>query len=368
MDDDIRDLMRRAASQVEEVDLVPDALAGATTRRRRRVVVRIGGLAAAAVTGTALVLALNGPDHLAGPSVDPAGVSRDPSQHSPSTEPEDQTEEAPAPRVDLPDPLDPQVHATAESIAVLMEQETWIDDAACQARVLRTEDDTSWAWVRCTGEPLEAPDGEAREQSGPVRFDGGTLDVPSEPPDSAYAEDVRALFPDDLADLILEYDETELLPDVVTGEELGAARLLIATADDGTIDTSVLPLAPTVRLALGPEDIKSVPASQLTDPKTWQLDHPDGHFRAYVGPFSALDLLAPRPGWAQTENPFVITAGPHPHCASPPVPPPTGTEGLRQVSIRPGPGVVDSCLAWSTVDLYLDDGLIQVISLDLYEP
>lgn len=55
MDDDIRDLMRRAASQVEEVDLVPDALAGATTRRRRRVVVRIGGLAAAAVTGLSLI-------------------------------------------------------------------------------------------------------------------------------------------------------------------------------------------------------------------------------------------------------------------------------------------------------------------------
>lgn len=364
MDDDIRDLMRAAASQIDEVDLVPDALAGATTRRRRRVAVRVGGLAAVAVTATTLILALGGPDDLVGPPVDPSGVSQDQSKDSAPTE----TEEAPAPTVDLPDPLDPQVHSTAESIAVLMEQETWIQDAACQARVLRTEDVTSWAWVRCTGEPLDTTGEKAPGQSGPVRFDGDTLDIPGEPPGSSYADDVRALFPDDLADLILEHDETALLPDVVTGEELAAARMLIATADDGTIDTSVLPLAPTVRLALGPEDIKSVPASQLTDPRTWQLDHPDGHYRAHVGPFSALDLLAPRPGWAQTENPLVITAGPHPHCASPPVPPPTGTEGLRQVSIRPAPGVVDSCLAWSTVDLYLDDGLIQVISLDLYEP
>lgn len=368
MDDDVRDLMRRATSQVEEIDLVPGALSGARTRQRRRVAVRIGGLAAAAVTVTALVLTLGGPDDPAGRQMDPAGVTGDPSQPSaPQTEPEVPTE-TPAPGIDLPDLLDPQVHSTAESIADLMTRETWIEDAACQAKVLRTEGETSWAWMRCTGEPSGGTHDQAPGQSVPVRFDGVTLDVPDEPlGSSSYEDDVRALFPEDLADLILEHDETPLLPDVVTAEELRTARLLIETADHPTIDVSVLPLAPRCVSRWVPR-IATLPSSQLGDPSNWRLDHPEGHFRGRVGPFSALDLLIPRPGWTPTEGSFVISAGPHTHCVSRAVPPPQGTEGLRQVSIRPAPGALDSCLAWSTVDLYLDDGLIQVVSLDLYEP
>lgn len=73
----------------------------------------------------------------------------------------------PAPGSDLPDPSDPQAFARAEEIAVAMEQETRVDTAACQARLLRTEgegaDQVARARVRCTGVAPEGTDaGEIR--------------------------------------------------------------------------------------------------------------------------------------------------------------------------------------------------------------
>lgn len=97
---------------------------------------------------------------------------------------------------------------------------------------------------------------------------------------------------------------------------------------------------------------------ELSYPKVWRLRAK--LFRAYVGPFSALDLLAD-PG------PTVISVGSHPHCASPPVPPPVEVAHLRRVSVQPRE--IESCLQWFTVDLFLDRGRrIVAVTLDLWEP
>jgi hypothetical protein len=99
-------------------------------------------------------------------------------------------------------------------------------------------------------------------------------------------------------------------------------------------------------------------ARELADPKVWRLRAK--LFRAYIGPFSALDLLA-------DSGPTVISVGSHPHCASPPVPPPADVAHLRRVSVQPRD--IESCLQWFTVDLFLTPGRrIAAVTLDLWEP
>lgn len=87
--------------------------------------------------------------------------------------------------------------------------------------------------------------------------------------------------------------------------------------------------------------------------------HPDRRC-AYVGPFSALDLLA-------QDRPVTVTAGPHDHCAGPPMPIHAELEGLRQISIQPTDAT--SCLEWWVVDLFLTEaGDLAGVTLDLWEP
>lgn len=99
-------------------------------------------------------------------------------------------------------------------------------------------------------------------------------------------------------------------------------------------------------------------AEELADAKVWRLRAE--LFRAYVGPFSALDLLV-------DSGPRVVSVGSHPHCASPPMPPPAKVAHLRRVSVQPED--TESCLQWFTVDLFMNPGgMIAAVTLDLWEP
>ena len=124
-------------------------------------------------------------------------------------------------------------------------------------------------------------------------------------------------------------------------------------------DTSQLPI-PTDGLSLGLADrlLLDRTAEELNDPSAWDIVFEP--FRGRVAPFSAHELLSdPR------ESRIVV--GPHDHCASPPWPVPEGLEELRQISIQPLRAT--SCLEWFTVDFFVDaDGLVQAITLDLWEP
>ncbi|MEO6318035.1 MAG: hypothetical protein ABIP36_04555 [Acidimicrobiales bacterium] len=120
-----------------------------------------------------------------------------------------------------------------------------------------------------------------------------------------------------------------------------------------------LPLAEEVHLGLGSELQQTRSRTQLADPAAWVID--EAQFRAYSGPFSALDVAA---GATST----VVTVGEHPHCASPPVPPPDAVAHLTRVSVQPDIGN-DSCLRWWTVDLYVNEtGQIEAVTVDLWEP
>ncbi len=142
-----------------------------------------------------------------------------------------------------------------------------------------------------------------------------------------------------------------------TEGELAIVDAFVALAGSPSADTAgAVAFAPDVALGLGPDIVKTVSRDTLGDTATWILQAE--FFRAYVGPFSALDLV---------EEPYVITVGAHPHCASAPVSPPSGFETNRRVSIQPESP--ESCLMWWTVDFFLDEvGEIAAVTLDVYEP
>jgi hypothetical protein len=127
---------------------------------------------------------------------------------------------------------------------------------------------------------------------------------------------------------------------------------------DGTFGE--LSLAETVDLGLGPTIIKTIEGTELREPEVWRLDL--DNFRAHTGPFSAFDSMT-------RLDTYETTVGEHSHCASPPVPPAEGYEGLGRISVQPRLGPQDSCLMWSTVDFFLlPNGDVAAITLDMWEP
>lgn len=145
-----------------------------------------------------------------------------------------------------------------------------------------------------------------------------------------------------------------------TGRDKRIVRALIRFArSPGPEKVAMVPFADN-GVWLGLADRLSVKRSitELTEPEAWLLQAEP--FRAYVGPFSALDLLA---GAEKT----TVSVGPHRHCASPPVPPPERVAHLRRVSVQPRD--TESCLQWWTVDIFVaSGGKIEAVTLDLWEP
>jgi hypothetical protein len=145
-----------------------------------------------------------------------------------------------------------------------------------------------------------------------------------------------------------------------SGQDMRIARALIRFArSPGPETADMVPLADDgVWLGLADRLLVMRPANELTEPDAWVLQ--SELFRGYVGPFSALDLLA---GPEKT----TVVVGPHPHCASPLVPPPKRVVHLRRVSVQPRD--TESCLQWWTVDVFLSPGgEIKAVTLDLWEP
>lgn len=121
-----------------------------------------------------------------------------------------------------------------------------------------------------------------------------------------------------------------------------------------------MPFADDVALGLGNEIHTNVTRTQIADATRWSIDV--DYFRAHEGPFSALDLAA-------DSGEVLVSIGEHPHCASPPMPPPEEVAELRRVSVRPAPESIDSCLQWWTVDLFVtSEGKVAAVTLDIWEP
>lgn len=147
-------------------------------------------------------------------------------------------------------------------------------------------------------------------------------------------------------------------------EQLIAALRQFAKAP-GPDTAAAIPFVDKVAIGLGPEVHQERASEDLADADAWTIEMGlDGgeSFRGVAGQLSALPLLAD----ANAEN-STVTVGDHPHCGSPPVPPPEELAELRRISIQPAHW--ESCLQWWTVDLFVtDDGRIAGLTHDLWEP
>jgi heat shock protein HslJ len=142
-----------------------------------------------------------------------------------------------------------------------------------------------------------------------------------------------------------------------TESELALRDAFAAAANASPIDVASLSITSDIELGLGVELVASRAPSELSDPGSWRLDA-DG-FRARTGPFSAMELIG-------TATDLELSVGPHDHCASPPTAIAPELRDLRHVSFAPAEAT--SCLEWFTVDVFLDDGVVVAITLDLWEP
>lgn len=119
-----------------------------------------------------------------------------------------------------------------------------------------------------------------------------------------------------------------------------------------------LPFAERVRLGLGSQLHVTRSAAELADPDAWAIEVE--HFRAAVGPFSALEL-------ARNAPETTVSVGEHPHCVSPPTPAPVDVRDLRRVSVQPSAS--ETCLQWWSVDFFMNDNSeIEAVTLDFWEP
>jgi hypothetical protein len=144
-----------------------------------------------------------------------------------------------------------------------------------------------------------------------------------------------------------------------TEEDLALARALEALSNDPGPETlAQVPFAPEVALGLARRLEPPRARDQLAARAGWSIDA--AQFRGYVGPFNALEHL----DGARVD----VEVGPQPHCAGPPVPAPPGLESLHRVVLQPAAGTIDSCLDWFSVDLFVDDGTVVAVTLDLWEP
>lgn len=138
------------------------------------------------------------------------------------------------------------------------------------------------------------------------------------------------------------------------------AEALIAFARaSGDATWAALPLADSVGLGLGDTIRARRTRKELRNPRAWVLGV--DLFRGRAGTASALELIADEDG------PLALTRGPHPHCASGPVPAPAEVADLVRLVVQPRDA--DGCLDWWTVDAFVnDDGEIEAVTLDLWEP
>lgn len=99
----------------------------------------------------------------------------------------------------LPDRTDPKVQQTESRLADIVEVGKGANDhwETCEVRLLGGSDPTYYVWAECSRGITSV--------SGPRRIDDETVKSPRD--GGYFADDVRALFPEDLAEAMFEQSE-----------------------------------------------------------------------------------------------------------------------------------------------------------------
>ncbi len=103
------------------------------------------------------------------------------------------------PSYTLPDRTDDQVRAIEDDLSQVVSTSRGGD--GCDVRLLGGADGRSFVWAECFGS--------SGGISAPMRIDGDDVELPGD--GSQYPDDVRRLFPAEIADLILT-DQERLRP------------------------------------------------------------------------------------------------------------------------------------------------------------
>lgn len=128
-----------------------------------------------------------------------------------------------------------------------------------------------------------------------------------------------------------------------------------------------VPFAPEVQLGLRDAIDKTVPRAKLADKASWRIDREE--FAAMVGPFDATATLRQFAGIHTEIDPFTIGVGDYPHCNNRQTFRAPEVAGLARVTIQPRDGMIDSCISWFSVDLFVDNGgEIAAVTMDHGEP
>ncbi len=152
--------------------------------------------------------------------------------------------------------------------------------------------------------------------------------------------------------------EAQLLSAEPTDNERSTIEALQDFAAGGPLDPSIA-WSDVVSLGAGSNEGKRLSPTELSDRSNWLIENVPNFRGGDEQPFTALTIVS---------DPTVVV-GPHDHCASPPVPAPPALAGLRRVSLQPDPSTIDSCLQWSTFDVFFDSqGRVAGITIDRWEP
>ncbi|WP_146604005.1 hypothetical protein [Micromonospora deserti] len=107
------------------------------------------------------------------------------------------------PPYQLPDRSTPEVQAEEQRLAALLPDRLLWGPGTCEVRLLGSEGSSSFAWASCEMTPTA--NGQPGGVSLPVRVDGTRV---TEPADGAgYADSVKRMFPQRLADAVLDEPE-----------------------------------------------------------------------------------------------------------------------------------------------------------------
>lgn len=160
---------------------------------------------------------------------------------------------------------------------------------------------------------------------------------------------------------------------VPTAGDLDLARAFIAFAAAPSGDSAaVLPLADNVRIGAGSVLQKGVPSGSYASVSTWTVAPlPDSGTVDWINPLQEIADHAQRRKSQQVTGPdraFTVSLGPHERCVGPGIPAPRGMGKFRRVSIQPVTTTKAPCLRWFSVDLYLSQGEIRAVTLDLFRP